>query len=68
MWVNPGGGDTVMRQPLLRNLDVVRRGSFVLLDDAVSMWASSAPSILSIPYAYPDIAARLSDAVSHARP
>lgn len=68
MWVNPGGGEAVMRQPLLRNLDVVRRGSFVLLDDPVSMWASSAPSVLSIQYAYPDIAARLSAAVSHARP
>ncbi|MCD4514375.1 iron-siderophore ABC transporter substrate-binding protein [Brucella pseudogrignonensis] len=65
MWVNPGGTEAVMEQPLLQNMDVVRRGSLVLFDDPVSMWASSIPSALSIPYALPQIAARLSDAVKN---
>lgn len=68
MWADRDAAKSVIKQPLLQNLDVMKRGAFILFDDPVTMWALDRPGVLSIPYAFPDIADRLSKAIRQAEP
>lgn len=62
MWYGAGAREAAEAQPLFRTLDVVRRGSYVGLDDPVSVWSTSALSVLSIPYGFPEFLPRLAAA------
>lgn len=68
MWADRHVVESVLAQPLLQNLNVMKRGAFVLFDDPATMWALDRPSVLSIPYAFPDIAQRLSKAIIQSGP
>jgi iron complex transport system substrate-binding protein len=60
MWYREGASEAAESQPLFRSLPVVRNGGYVALEDPVLVTATSALSVLNIPYAFPDFIARLS--------
>ncbi|QRM56132.1 iron-siderophore ABC transporter substrate-binding protein [Sinorhizobium sp. BG8] len=62
MWFEAGSREAIERQPLFRLFSPVRRGAYVALEDAVSVWSASWPSVLSIPYGFPRILPRLAQA------
>ncbi|MGO1164346.1 iron-siderophore ABC transporter substrate-binding protein [Brucella sp. C7-11G] len=66
MWYGEGARDAAEAQPLFAALDVVKRGSYVALDDPVSVWSTSALSVLSIPYGFPKVVPRLAEAARKA--
>lgn len=49
-------------QPLFETLPAIKRGSYVALTDPVSVWATSALSVLSIPYGFPRFVPHLAEA------
>lgn len=72
MWFKDGDRAAVEAQPLFQMLDVVKRGSYVALDDPVSVWSTSGLSVLSVPYGFPTFIPKLVDAAqkteqAHAR-
>ena len=54
MWYGEGARAAAEAQPLFMRLPAVKRGSYVALEDPVSVWSTSALSVLSIPYGFPD--------------
>lgn len=66
MWYGEGARSAAEAQPLFAALDAVKRGSYVALDDPVSVWSTSALSVLSIPYGFPKFVPRLADAARKA--
>ncbi|MBA8838934.1 ABC transporter substrate-binding protein [Ochrobactrum sp. RH2CCR150] len=64
VWFPPGAKEDAEGQPLFRSYAPVVGGGFVALDDPVSIWVTSNPSVLSIPYGYPDFVSRLAAAAS----
>lgn len=62
MWYGDGARSAAEAQALFQGLDVVKRGSYVALDDPVSVWSTSALSVLSIPYGFPQFVPRLAEA------
>lgn len=66
MWYGEGARAAAEAQPLFAALDAVKRGSYVALDDPVSVWSTSALSILSIPYGFPKFVPRLAEAARKA--
>ncbi|MND53218.1 putative siderophore-binding lipoprotein YfiY precursor [compost metagenome] len=67
MWYGTGASKQAAEaQPLLALLPAVQRGSYVALADPVSVWATSALSVLSIPYGFPRFVPRLADAARKA--
>ncbi|PRA52383.1 iron ABC transporter substrate-binding protein [Ochrobactrum sp. MYb68] len=62
MWYGEGAREAAEAQPLFAALNAVKRGSYVALDDPVSVWSTSALSVLSIPYGFPKFVPRLADA------
>lgn len=67
VWYGPGARADAESQPLLQAFGPMRRGAYVPLDDPVSVWATSAVSVLSIPYAFPDFIDRIAAAAMKAR-
>ena len=59
MWFGDGAKDAFEHQPLFQTIRAVRAGSYVALDDPVSVWSTSALSVLSIPYGFPKFVPRL---------
>ncbi|WP_337182665.1 iron-siderophore ABC transporter substrate-binding protein [Shinella sp.] len=66
MWFGDGGKDAFEAQPLFQTIGAVKRGSYVALDDPVSVWSTSALSVLSIPYGFPKFVPRLAEAAHRA--
>lgn len=67
VWYGPGARADAESQPLFKSFGPVRRGAYVALDDPVSVWATSAVSVLSIPYAFPDFIERIAAAAAKGR-
>ena len=67
VWYGPGARADAENQPLFKAFGPVRRGAYIALEDPVSVWATSAVSVLSIPYAFPDFVQRIADAASKGR-
>ena len=63
VWFPPGAKGELERQSLFQSYAPVRKGGFIALDDPISMWVTSNPSVLSIPYGFPDFVSRLSKAI-----
>ncbi|RDL52980.1 putative siderophore-binding lipoprotein YfiY [Ensifer sp. M14] len=66
MWYGEGARAAAEAQPLFKALAAVKRGSYVALDDPVSVWSTSALSVLSIPYGFPTFLPRLAVAAERA--
>lgn len=66
MWYGDGARAAAEAQPLFAALNAVKRGSYVALDDPVSVWSTSALSVLSIPYGFPKFVPRLAEAARKA--
>jgi len=66
MWYGEGAREAAEAQPLFAALNAVKRGSYVALDDPVSVWSTSALSVLSIPYGFPTFVPRLAEAAHKA--
>lgn len=66
MWYGEGARTAAETQPLFMRLPAVMRGSYVALDDPVSVWSTSALSVLSIPYGFPRFLPRLAEAAERA--
>ncbi|MDR6433908.1 iron-siderophore ABC transporter substrate-binding protein [Brucella pseudogrignonensis] len=66
MWYGEGARNAAETQPLFAALNSVKRGSYVALDDPVSVWSTSALSVLSIPYGFPKFVPRLAEAARKA--
>lgn len=66
MWYGEGARAAAEAQPLFLRLGAVTRGSYVALEDPVSVWSTSALSVLSIPYGFPRFLPRLADAAERA--
>lgn len=64
IWFPPGARQELEAQPLFQSYAPVRKGGFIGLDDPISMWVTSNPSVLSIPYGFPDFVSRLAQAAS----
>lgn len=64
VWFPPGARQELEAQTLFQSYAPVRAGGFIALDDPTSMWVTSNPSVLSIPYGFPDFVSRLSDAIA----
>ncbi|KAA3509155.1 iron ABC transporter substrate-binding protein [Agrobacterium rosae] len=62
MWFGDGARQAAEAQPLFQTLGAVERGGYVALDDPVSVWSTSALSVLSIPYGFPKFVPRLAEA------
>jgi iron complex transport system substrate-binding protein len=67
VWYGPGARADAESQQLLQAFGPMRRGAYVPLDDPVSVWATSAVSVLSIPYAFPDFVDRIAAAAAKGR-
>ena len=66
MWYGEGARAAAEAQPLFMRLGAITRGSYVALEDPVSVWSTSALSVLSIPYGFPRFLPRLADAAERA--
>lgn len=66
MWFGEGAKEALEAQPLFRTFGAVKRGSYISLDDPVSLWSTSALSVLSIPYGFPRFVPRLAEAAQKA--
>lgn len=66
MWYGEGARAAAEAQPLFRMLPAVGRRSYVALDDPVSVWSTSALSVLSIPYGFPRFLPQLAEAAKRA--
>lgn len=66
MWYRDGAREAAEAQPLFQALGVVKRGGYVALDDPVSVWSTSALSVLSIPYGFSRFVPRLAEAAAKA--
>lgn len=62
LWFSGSARASLEAQPLFRALGSVRRGSYVALESPVELWATSALSVLSIPYGFQSFATRLANA------
>lgn len=62
LWFGDSARSSLETQPLFQALESVKRGSYVALEDPVEVWATSALSVLSIPYGFQSFATRLAEA------
>lgn len=65
MWYRDGAREAAEAQPLFQALGVVKRGGYVALDDPLSVWSTSALSVLSIPYGFPRFVPKLAEAAAN---
>ena len=66
MWFGNGARVELEKKPLFQALGVVKRGGYVALDDPISVWSTSALSVLSIPYGFSRFVPRLAEAAAKA--
>lgn len=64
MWYGEGAREAAEAQPLFQILGAVKSGAYVALDDPISVWSTSALSILSIPYGFPRFLPKLAEAAT----
>lgn len=62
MWYRDQARTEAESEPLFNSLTAVNRGAYVALDDPVSVWSTSALSVLSIPYGFPKFVPHLVEA------
>jgi iron complex transport system substrate-binding protein len=62
LWFGGEARASLEAQRLFQALGSVRRGAYVALESPVEVWATSALSVLSIPYGFQRFATRLADA------
>lgn len=62
LWFAGDARQSLESQTLFQALSSVRRGSYVALESPVELWATSALSVLSIPYGFQSFATRLAHA------
>lgn len=67
LWFDPQERDLLAKDPLLNTLSAMKRGALVAIDDPELVWGVSAISVLSIPYVYPRLVARLSEAAQRTK-
>ncbi len=66
MWYGEGARIAAEAQPLFMRLPAVMSSRYVALEDPVSVWSTSALSVLSIPYGFPRFLPRLAEAAERA--
>lgn len=66
IWYRDGAREAAEAQPLFTALNAVKRGSYVPLEDPVSVWSTSALSVLSIPYGFSKFVPHLAEAARKA--
>ncbi|CAD0217001.1 Iron(III) dicitrate-binding periplasmic protein (plasmid) [Agrobacterium fabrum] len=59
MWYGEGARIAAEAQPLFMRLPAIKHSRYVALEDPVSVWSTSALSVLSIPYGFPRFLPRL---------
>lgn len=64
MWYEPGARAALESQRLFQRFSSVREGRYVALEDPTEIWAASWPSVLAIPYAFPEFLPRMETAVT----
>jgi iron complex transport system substrate-binding protein len=65
-WVNgPGDADKTVKNPLVAQWAPIKKGSYYFMEDQALAWASSQPSVLSIPWQLDTLVPELS---SHLQP
>lgn len=62
MWYREGAKAAAAAQPMFKLIPAVRQGGHVALTSAADVWGTSALSVLSIPYVFPDVLDRLAQA------
>ena len=62
LWFPPGARRELEGNSLFRRFSPVVEGRFVPLDDPLATWVACNPSVLSIPYGFPQFASQLEDA------
>ncbi len=63
MWYEGDARGSMESQPLFQLFRPVASGAYVVLVDPVSVWSASWPSVLAIPYGFPDLVPRLAQAI-----
>ncbi|MGF6175845.1 iron-siderophore ABC transporter substrate-binding protein [Ensifer sp. 4252] len=63
MWYEGGARGAMESQPLFQLFRPVSSGAYVALEDPVSVWSASWPSVLAIPYGFPGLVPRLAQAI-----
>lgn len=63
MWYEGDARGSMENQPLFRLFRPVAAGAYVVLEDPVSVWSASWPSVLAIPYGFPGLVPRLAQAI-----
>lgn len=66
LWFPPGARQELENNELFRRYSPVVKGGYIPLDDPLSMWVACNPSVLSIPYGFPQFVSRLADAATRA--
>ncbi|MGE6783853.1 ABC transporter substrate-binding protein [Ensifer adhaerens] len=66
-WYEEGAREAMEQEPLFQLFAPVRRQAYVPLEDPVSVWAASWPSVLSIPHVFPRLVPALAEAAGRAR-
>ncbi len=61
-WYEEGARQAMENEPLFQMFSPVRRRAYVPLEDPLSVWAASWPSVLSIPHVFPRLVPALADA------
>lgn len=63
LWFPPGAREELEANALFRLYAPVVKGGYIALEDPLSMWVACNPSVLSIPYGFPQLVSRLEHAV-----
>jgi iron complex transport system substrate-binding protein len=66
MWYEGGARGAMESQALFQLFRPVSSGAYVVLEDPVSVWSASWPSVLAIPYGFPGLVPRLAQALEMA--
>lgn len=59
-WFAEGAEAALDSQPILRTIPSIRQGAFVSLEKPEEIWAVLTPTVLSIPYGFPEIVRKIS--------
>lgn len=65
MWYGNGSRQDLEAHPLFRTIAPVKHGGYVAIDDPSLVWATSALSVLSIPYSFPRFVPQLAAAAEN---
>lgn len=64
LWFPPGARQELENNKLFKRFLPVVNGGYIPLDDPLSMWVACNPSVLSIPYGFPQFVSRLEAAAT----